>query len=147
MREDLTPPGPHARFKSDQAVGIARRLRKAMTPAEKLLWFELRKRRLDGSHFRRQAILGPFVVDFASHGPRLVIELDGGVHSAPDVAQRDDERSQWIEGRGYKILRFSNVQVLTNAAAVADEILIQARARMRVIAMMRECDPFEARAD
>jgi very-short-patch-repair endonuclease len=105
MRDDLTLPGVTARFKSDRAVSTARSQRKAMTPAEKALWFELRQRKLEGSHFRRQAVIGPFVVDFAAHGPQLIIELDGGVYSAPDIALRDDERTQWLEGRGYKVLR------------------------------------------
>ena len=116
-------------------------MRKQMTPAEKLLWFELSKQRLDGAHFRRQALIGPFIVDFANHGAMLVVELDSG----PGVALYSDERSRWLESGGYKIMRFLTAQVMEDAAAVAEQILIQTRARMRVIAMMREFDPFEAR--
>src|SRR5262249_53881320 len=116
-----------------------------MTPGEKALWFELRQRKLEGTHFRRQSVIGPFVVDFASHGAMLVVELDGGVHLASDVELRDDERSRWLEGRGYKIMRFSNADVLKNAAEGGDQILIQARARLRVIGMMRAHARCEAR--
>lgn len=146
MRDDLTEDGVAAKFKSDRAVKTARRMRKNMSPAELKLWFELRQRHLEGSKFRRQAVMGPFIIDFLCHGARLAIELDGGVHRAPDVALRDNDRQNWIEGRGYKIMRFSNARVLGDASGVADEILVQTRARMRVIQMMREHDPFGVHA-
>ncbi|MBX3429476.1 MAG: endonuclease domain-containing protein [Hyphomonadaceae bacterium] len=122
MREDLTPPGVAARFKSKRAVAIARRLRKTMTPAEQMLWFELRRVRVPGTHFRRQAVIGPFVVDFICHTAMLAIEIDGGAHDAPDVAARDAERQQWIEGRGYRMLRFANAEVLCDPRRVARAI-------------------------
>lgn len=129
MRENLTQNGVAARFKSDRAVATARRLRKTMSPAERLLWFELRRLRLDGSHFRRQAPMGPFVVDFLCHGAKLVIEIDGGAHETPDVAANDAQRQRWIEGRGYRVLRFSNADVLHNPLAVAERIFAHARLR------------------
>ena len=86
MPRHLTEPGVAARLKSDRAVSIARRLRREMTPAEKALWFELRRLAVEGSHFRKQSPLGPFIVDFVCHGAALAIELDGGAHDAPDVA-------------------------------------------------------------
>lgn len=130
MREDLTPPGVAARFKSNRAVAIARRLRKTMTPAEKTLWFELRRVRVPGMHFRRQAVVGPFVVDFVCHTAMLAVELDGGAHNAPDVAVRDAERQQWIEGRGYRVLRFANAEVLCDPRRVARAICALALARL-----------------
>ena len=101
-----------------------------MTPAEQALWYQLRRLPLNGSHFRKQAPVGPFVVDFACHRAKLVIELDGGAHDAPDVALRDSERQQWIEGRGYSVLRFVNSRVLADAGGVAKEILSIAAARL-----------------
>jgi very-short-patch-repair endonuclease len=94
----LTAPGVAARLKSDRAVPMARRLRKTMTPAEKALWSELRRIAPEQAHFRKQAPIGPFIVDFASHAAKLVVELEGGAHDAPDVAERDGERRAWIEG-------------------------------------------------
>lgn len=130
MREDLTPPGIATRFKSNRAVAIARRLRKAMTPAEQALWFELRRGRVLGTHFRRQAVIGPFVVDFVCHAAKLAIEIDGGAHNAPDVAARDVERQQWIEGRGYRVLRFANAEVLCDPRRVARAICALSLARL-----------------
>lgn len=130
MREDLTPPGVAARFKSDRAVTIARRLRKAMTPAERALWFELRRARLPGTHFRRQAPIGPFVVDVVCHAAMLAVEIDGGAHNAPDVALGDLERQQWIEGRGYRVLRFANADVLCDPRRVARAICALAMVRL-----------------
>lgn len=130
MREDLTPDGVAARYKSDHAVTTARRLRKDMTPAERALWFELRRRHLEGTHFRRQTPMGPFIADFVCHGARLVIELDGGAHRAPDVAARDLERQRWIEGRGYRVLRFANAEILSNVKDVATRIHAEVKMRM-----------------
>jgi very-short-patch-repair endonuclease len=130
-RRYLTPPGVAARLKSDRAVPIAKRLRKQMTPAEKELWAVLRRVAPGQAHFRKQAPIGPFIVDFASHAARLVVELDGGAHNAPDVVARDAERCAWIEGRGYRVLRFKNEEVLKDVAAIAKRISAEAAARIR----------------
>lgn len=131
MRHDLPSENSAARFKSERATVAARRLRKAMTPAEQALWFELRRKRIEGTHFRRQTPFGPFIVDFVCHGAKLAIEVDGGAHDAPDVALVDAERQRWIEARGYRVLRFRNAEVLKNVQAVADVIFAEARMRMR----------------
>ena len=127
MRDHLTEPGVAAHLKSDHAVVVARRLRREMTPFEKRLWFELRRLPIQNSHFRRQAPFGPFIVDFVCHGARLVIEVDGGAHLAPDVALLDLERQQWLEGRGYRVLRFTNRRVLAEMPDVLREIVAEVR--------------------
>ncbi|MFI4950985.1 MAG: endonuclease domain-containing protein [Caulobacterales bacterium] len=98
---------PGALLKSDRAATSARRMRRAPTYSEAQLWKQLRKTDL---HFRRQAPLGPYVVDFVCHRHRLVVELDGGVHNLPSVAARDAEREAWLTGRGYRVMRFLNSQ-------------------------------------
>jgi very-short-patch-repair endonuclease len=130
VRNDLTADGVAARLKSDRAVVAARRLRKTMTSAEQALWFELRRLPFEGTHFRRQTPVGPLIADFVCHGARLIIEVDGGAHDAPDVALRDAERKAWIEGRGYSVLRFRNVEVLADVGAVARRIFVEAKIRM-----------------
>ena len=80
-------------------------MRRAPTYSEARLWKLLRK---TDYHFRRQAPMGPYIVDFVCHRHRLVIELDGGVHDLPAVAARDAEREAWLTGRGYRVMRFSN---------------------------------------
>ena len=67
----------------------ANSLKKEMTPAEKILWGELRNSKLDGHKFRRQHPIGKFIVDFYCHEKKLVIELDGGIHNNVDVKERD----------------------------------------------------------
>ncbi|MEJ0059914.1 MAG: endonuclease domain-containing protein [Terricaulis sp.] len=102
-----------------------------MTPAETALWYELRRNKLPGTHFRRQTPMGPFIADFACHRAKLIIEVEGGAHEAPDVALRDAERRAWIEGRGYYVLRVANARVLQDVRAVAREIVSFAELRLR----------------
>jgi very-short-patch-repair endonuclease len=83
-------------------------MRREPTYAEKRLWKVLRDTDL---HFRRQAPMGPYVVDFVCHHHRLVVELDGGIHNLPEVAARDAERDLWLTGRGYRVMRFLNEQL------------------------------------
>jgi very-short-patch-repair endonuclease len=110
-----------------RAVSIARRLRREATPAEKRLWSALRQLRVERSHFRRQAPVGPYFADFVCHGAKLVIELDGGAHNAPDVAARDVERQAWIEARGYRVLRVANARVFADLDGVLREIGLEMR--------------------
>ena len=95
-----------------------------MTYVEKKLWDELR--RLD-IHLRRQAPIGRFVVDFVVHQAALVIELDGGIHMLPGVQLRDLERTAWLEGQGYRVLRFTNDEVLGDPSAVLAKVEVALR--------------------
>jgi very-short-patch-repair endonuclease len=90
-----------------------------MTIAEKKLWAEVRKHKLP---LRRQAPIGAYIVDFACHSARLVIEIDGGIHNLPEVAVRDLAKADWLSSRGYRVLRFSNDQVLEDPEAIAAKI-------------------------
>ena len=89
------------------AVRQARRLRRDMTDAEKKLWRILQES-FGGWHFRKQAPIRHFIVDFVSHRAKLVIEVDGGQHAT----EVDAPRSAVIEGEGYRVLRFWNNEVL-----------------------------------
>jgi very-short-patch-repair endonuclease len=96
-------------------------MRAQPTDAERVLWQRLRHDiTLTGSHFRRQALIGPFIVDFASRKSKLVIELDGGQHDTQRAA--DDVPTRRIEARGYHVLRFWNHEVLGNLDGVLSEI-------------------------
>jgi very-short-patch-repair endonuclease len=105
----------------DRQQQFARRMRAQPTDAERVLWQRLRHDvALVGSHFRRQALIGPFIVDFASRKAKLVIELDGGQH---DWQQESDEkRTSFITAEGYRVLRFWNHDVLGNLEGVLTEI-------------------------
>ena len=89
-----------------------------MTAAERLLWQSLRGRTL-GAKFRRQASIGPYVVDFVSFERNLVIEVDGGQHAD---CEGDLERDAWLTRHGYCVLRFWNHEVLKNRTGVLEMI-------------------------
>jgi very-short-patch-repair endonuclease len=90
-----------------------------MTDAERTLWRVLRGYKDKGFHFRRQVPMGPYVADFACHPAKLVIEVDGGQHGLAGHQAADDRRTEWLEGQGYRVLRFWNNDVLGNADGVA----------------------------
>jgi very-short-patch-repair endonuclease len=100
----------------------ARELRKNSTDAERILWSELRDNRLNGIGFRRQVPIKNYIADFACHAAKLVVELDGGQHFSDQAEQADAARSAVIEARGFKVLRFSNHDVMTNRAGVLETI-------------------------
>jgi len=128
---------------------FARRMRAEPTEAERVLWQRLRHDiKLTGSHFRRQAQIGPFIVDFASHKLRLIIELDGGQHQWR--REEDLSRARQIEAAGYRILRFWNNDVFENIEGVLDEIqraLPPPPTPPRSRQPLRACRPGEGRRD
>ncbi len=104
-------------------VQRARRLRRDVTEAERRLWWHLRRLPAEGSHFRRQATIGPYFADFACHATRLVIELDGGRHNRDAHARRDATRESYLRDNGYRVLRFWNNDVMQNLDGVPLVIL------------------------
>jgi very-short-patch-repair endonuclease len=99
----------------------ARSMRAEPTQAERKLWWNLRHRlATPGTHFRRQVRIGYYIVDFASHGLKLVIELDGGQHAERSVL--DAKRTTFLEGEGYRVLRFWNNDVMQNIDGVLEVI-------------------------
>ncbi|MBB5744851.1 endonuclease domain-containing protein [Brevundimonas variabilis] len=74
---------------------------------ERKLWRLLRDRRLDGMKFRRQMVIGPYVVDFVCLGHRLIVEADGPFHDE----SRDAARDTWLTRQGFRVLRFPNAQI------------------------------------
>ena len=98
----------------------ARNLRSASTDAERVLWYRLRARRLNGYKFVRQEPIGPYTVDFICREARLIIEVDGGQHAD---SLRDAVRDKWLIDRNYRILRFWNNGVSRNLAGVLEVIV------------------------
>jgi very-short-patch-repair endonuclease len=111
----MTSPSHHAKG----AISRARSLRRAMTVGERRLWTELRRLKLN---IRRQVPIGRYIADFASHGPPLVIEVDGVHHELPSAQLRDLDRTAWLKGQGYEVLRFREDEVRDDPAAVASKI-------------------------
>ncbi len=86
-------------------------MRREPTPAENLLWEHLENDKLD-ARFRRQHIVDNFIADFICLTHKLVIEVDGGVHN--DQKERDEERTKVFNNLGFKVLRFTNIQIFTD---------------------------------
>jgi adenine-specific DNA-methyltransferase len=120
----LSPIGGEGRVRgqvSEKREPYARNLRRSQTNAERRLWFLLRDRRLAGFKFRRQHPLGPFIVDFCCTEARVIVELDGGQHALS--RDNDATRSRYLEGEGYRVLRFWNNEVLGNTSGVLERIV------------------------
>nr|WP_311538695.1 endonuclease domain-containing protein [uncultured Bradyrhizobium sp.] len=109
---------PHTQV-SDIQRDRAKQLRRAMTRAETLLWRHLKADRLAGLNFRRQAPIGSYIADFVAHACKLVVELDGESHDFEERIRHDERRDAWLESRGYRVLRFTNDDVMRNLEGVA----------------------------
>ena len=109
------PPAPKL------AVERARALRRNATPAETMLWRALRSGQLASQKVRRQVPLGPFILDFAVVGQCLAIEVDGESHAADPA--RDRRRTAWLAARGWRVVRFTNAEVLGNLDGVLLQLL------------------------
>ncbi len=109
----------------------ARRLRRDATDAERALWRRLRGKQLDGLKFRRQHVIGRFVLDFYCHECRLAVELDGGQHGEAAQRRRDDARTLFLERRGVAVVRYSNLEALRETGAVLEDLRRRAAARRR----------------
>ena len=118
--------------RTDGRVPRARRLRRDATAAERKLWQLLRQTSLHGTHFRRQATLGPYFADFACHESRLVIEVDGGQHALPANVAADEVRTSYFRTNGYTVLRFWNNDVLDNIEGVMT-VILEAISRQGVV--------------
>jgi very-short-patch-repair endonuclease len=97
---------------------LARRLRVQQTTAERLLWGRLRRDAL-GVHFVRQYQVGPYFLDFARRELRIAIEVDGGQHA---TSQTDEERTRYLVGCGWRVVRSWNNQVTHELDAVVEEM-------------------------
>ena len=99
----------------------AKRMRKEPTDAEAALWELLRDKKL-GDKFRRQHLIDDFIVDFVCLSKNLVIEVDGGYHNDPTQKEYDQQRTLYLNEKGFRVIRFSNEEVLGNTEAVLTKI-------------------------
>ena len=109
-----------------EAIGklyqYGRELRRESTEAEKLLWIELRNRKLNGLKFRRQHPLDKFIVDFYCNEKKLAVELDGNVHDEKINKEYDEARTAMLAGLSIIVLRFRNEEVISNMKDVLKKI-------------------------
>jgi len=113
-----------------KVFGHAKQLHRNMTPAEVKLWARLRAHRLEGVHFRNHTCpggrgqgqaIGNYVVDFCAPHKKLIIELDGSQHMEQEVY--DKERTEYLESKGYAVLRFWNNSVMNDIDSVIRAII------------------------
>lgn len=102
----------------------ARENRKHMTEAEGLLWETIKNKGL-GVSFLRQFVIDQFIVDFVCRDRRLVIEVDGGYHAEPRQANDDELRTQRLQSLGYRVIRFTNEEILFDIEKVKHNIIIE----------------------
>lgn len=100
----------------------ARSLRKKQTKAEGILWEALRNDKVCSLKFRRQHPFDDYILDFYNHKMKLVVEVDGGVHNEPDVADYDKIRTNNLNENGLTVLRFSNNEVEKDLKTVITKI-------------------------
>ena len=111
------PPPLPVRLKLREA---AKQMRNHPTPAEQKLWVELKGKQLSNHKFRRQFIIGWFIVDFCCVEKQLVIEVDGGIHETQQA--QDATRTSYLESQGYRVIRFKNEQITHDMTTVIDVI-------------------------
>jgi very-short-patch-repair endonuclease len=112
---------PHWRVSTKQRTR-ARALRRNTTDAERIIWNSLRAKRLAQVNFRRQTPIGPYIVDFVCHEAQLIVEIDGGQHFESQHEKRDARRDAFLATQGYRVIRFSNLDVMSNRYGVLESI-------------------------
>ena len=100
----------------------AQELRHNKTPEEEKLWSRLRNHQLDGIGFRQQHAVGNYIVDFCAPRKKLVVELDGSQHL--EIVESDEERTAFLNSKGYKVVRFFNYEINENIEGVLKRILL-----------------------
>jgi very-short-patch-repair endonuclease len=100
---------------------LARNLRQNQTDAELELWWALRSRQIEGTKFKRQFPIGPYIVDFVCFESRLVVEVDESQHMVQE--RKDAIRTEFLESKGLAVLRFNNLDVLNNMEGVTHSII------------------------
>ncbi len=117
---------------------LAGNLRSTMTDAEQKLWFHLRRKQILDVQFYRQRPIGKFIVDFYAPSIKLVVEADGAQHFDEVEKTADTKRTAILEADGLMILRFDNLQILTQTESVLDMIHTEIVQRKSLPHLQRE---------
>ncbi|MFC1224604.1 endonuclease domain-containing protein [Pedobacter sp. BG31] len=99
-----------------------RELRNNLTPAEATMWGYLQNSKLDGRKFRRQHSVGNYILDFYCPSEKLAIEVDGSSHDDYSAEMYDKERTDFLESKGIRIIRFDNIDVFESEELVCEAI-------------------------
>ena len=98
----------------------AKSMRSNATEAEQRMWLALRAKRFGSAKFRRQKVIGPYIVDFAARDPMLVVESDGDTHA--ERRGYDFQRTEFLEQQGYRVIRVGNSDVIQNMDGVMETL-------------------------
>ena len=128
MNYNIPMPAKHT---TPKMMRRAAELRSNQTEAEAKLWAYLRAHRVNGIHFRRQYAIGKYIVDFCAIRKKLIIELDGSQHLEQE--DYDKERTDFLESKGFRVLRFWNNEVLKNINGVMAVILDELKSKYRIV--------------
>jgi len=101
---------------------LAKKMRREQTEPELRLWFQLRAERFHGIKFRRQKIIGRYIADFSARDPMVVVEVDGDTHGFQE--DYDRARTVFFEEQGYRVIRFANLDVMTNMEGVLEQLAL-----------------------
>ncbi|HEU4902119.1 MAG TPA: tryptophan 2,3-dioxygenase family protein [Flavisolibacter sp.] len=93
------------------------------TQAEDALWQQLQEKQLANYKFRRQHIIGNYIADFVCLPEKLVVEVDGLIHQLPANKESDEARTQWLQSKGYRVVRFTNEEITHRLDKVLNKIL------------------------
>ena len=104
-----------------------------MTDAEKFLWQQLSNKKIKGIRFKPQHPIFQYIADFYCHKAKLVIEVDGGIHSLPENKEYDIDREKVIREFGIEVIRFTNEQVFLNIEKVIEQISIAIEQRIHFL--------------
>ncbi len=107
----------------DEKYTKAKNLRKNSTIQEQKLWSLIRNKQLKGLKFTRQYPIGNYIVDFACRKEKIIIELDGGQHNEEENIKYDIKRTKYLEGLGYRVIRFWNTDIDNNIEGVYERLI------------------------
>ena len=111
-------------YKNKELVRNARELRNNMTKAEIILWSRLREKKINGYKFRRQQPIFDYIVDFYCNELKLIIEVDGEIHSLPEKTNYDLRRDNILKINGYHIIHLTNLEIETELDSTINKIII-----------------------
>ena len=118
---------------------LARNLRKNSTIHEKRLWNLLKNRQFHNLKFKRQHPIGDYIIDFICKEIKLIIEIDGGQHNEPESINYDNERTEFLNSLGYKVLRFWNNEIYENIDGVLLKIKQEINPHQEIQALINSC--------
>jgi very-short-patch-repair endonuclease len=103
-------------MRDPRLTAYAKSNRKQMPEPAMRMWLQLRAERFMGIKFRREKVIGDYIADFAANNPKLVIEIDGDTHASNN--EYDKIRTRYLESRGYRVQRYSNLDIMQNLEGV-----------------------------